>query len=62
MKVARNCMQIRQPSLCPLVVSAFFSDVVQIRSYMWVLIHGKDYHSIVTRSELETFGEQVLTL
>jgi hypothetical protein len=47
-----NCMQIRQPSLCPLVVSAFFSDVVQIHSYMWVLIHGKDYHSIVTRSEL----------
>jgi hypothetical protein len=29
---------------------------------MWVLIHGKGYHSIVTRSELETFGEQVLTL
>jgi hypothetical protein len=55
-------MQIRQPSLCPLVVSAFFSDVVQIHSYMWELIHGKDYHSIVTRSELETFAEQVLTL
>jgi hypothetical protein len=61
MKVARNCTQTRQPSLCPLVVSAFFSDV-QIHSYMWVLIHGKDYHSIVTRSEVETFAEQVLTL
>ncbi len=55
-------MQIKQPSLCPLVVSAFFGDVLQIHSYMLVLIHGKDYHSIVTRSELETFGEQVLTL